>query len=189
MCGRLNIEGESLSKAVSKRLNINYQATSNPNLCPSQNVSTLAFQDKIQTLDTVWGIKPEWAKKLIINAQSESVALKPTFKRAFAESRCVVPCSGWYEWCSLSDKDKHQYLFRSEFNRPLYMAGIYYPQLETPHKLVTLTTKPSKQCAQYHHRMPLLLPEEAIIDWLTLPVHHLAALMQGTRESITISQM
>jgi putative SOS response-associated peptidase YedK len=44
------------------------------------------------------------------------------------------------------------------------MAGI---ALNRGTELVTLTTKPNPQCADFHHRMPLLLSETSIINWLT----------------------
>ena len=186
MCGRLNIYGDSLSQAVSSALHINFKAANNNDLCPTQTVSTVAFNNGMHQLDTTWGIKPQWSKKLLINAQSETVTVKPTFKRAFAENRCVVPCSGWYEWASVAGEGKHKYLFDNEDGSPLYMAGIFYPQPEASPELVTLTTKPSKQCTQYHHRMPLLIPEQAVEDWLTLPADKLSRLLAGAGESVRV---
>ncbi|MHA2939169.1 SOS response-associated peptidase family protein [Vibrio sp. RC27] len=47
-------------------------------------------------LNLNWGIKPNWAKRLIINALAESVSVKSTFRAVFENSRVVVPCAGWY---------------------------------------------------------------------------------------------
>lgn len=44
------------------------------------------------------------------------------------------------------------------------MAGI---ALEGGSKLVTLTTKPNEQCAEYHHRMPLLIAQDSLLTWLS----------------------
>jgi len=137
-------------------------------------------------LDTTWGIKPQWSKKLLINAQSETVAVKPTFRRAFADNRCVVPCSGWYEWSSVAGEGKQKYLFDNVDSSPLYMAGIFYPQAGASSELVTLTTKPDELCAQYHHRMPLLIPEKAVEDWLRLPVEELYGLLFGGGDSVKV---
>jgi len=186
MCGRINIYGEPLSKAVSSALQIDFKAPTNRDLCPTQTASTVTFNNGMCQLDTTWGIKPSWSKKLLINAQSETVADKPTFKRAFTENRCVVPCSGWYEWSNIAGEGKQKYLFDNESASPLYMAGIYYSQLEAPPELVTLTTRPTALCLQYHHRMPLLIPETAIEDWLRLPVDRLGELLISSEKPLRV---
>ncbi len=62
-------------------------------------------------MDLSWGIKPSWAKRIIINAQAETVSIKPTFTHSFEKHRVIVPCSGWYEWREEQGK-KVKYLFR-----------------------------------------------------------------------------
>jgi len=165
---------------------MNFKASTNNNLCPTQTISTIAFKDGLQQIETTWGIKPQWSKKLLINAQSETVAVKPTFKRAFLDNRCVVPCSGWYEWSSVANEGKQKYLFEKEDGSPLYMAGICYPILESHPELVTLTTKPTELCSLYHHRMPLLIHESAIEDWLRLPIDKLGALLYSHGELVKV---
>jgi len=180
-----------LSKKVSDNLNIQFLTADNRDLRPTQIVSTVtSIDNRLQQLDTSWGIKPNWAKKLLINAQAESVSDKPTFRKAFADHRCVVPCSGWYEWSSMHGNGKQKYLFGFENQEPIYMAGIWYtPVDETPPKLVTLTTTPIESCKPYHHRMPLLIPESAVEDWLKLSVYEVMRLLASDvfSERISIS--
>ncbi|MFT7150917.1 MAG: hypothetical protein ACI82Q_002792, partial [Nonlabens sp.] len=45
MCGRINVYREPLSRAVSSALNIGFQAITNNDLCPTQIVSTVAFNN------------------------------------------------------------------------------------------------------------------------------------------------
>jgi len=178
-----------LSKKVSDTLNIQFQAADNRDLRPTQTVSTItSINNRSQQLDTSWGIKPNWAKKLLINAQAESVAEKPTFRKAFADHRCVIPCSGWYEWSSTQGNGKQKYLFNYENNEPIYMAGIWYaPVDERPPQLVTLTTTPIESCRPYHHRMPLLIPESAVEDWVRLSADEVIGLLAGNAMSERIS--
>jgi len=178
-----------LSKNVSNNLNIQFQAADNRDLRPTQIVSTItSIDNRLQQLDTSWGIKPSWAKKLLINAQAESVAEKPTFRKAFADHRCVIPCSGWYEWSSRqgngngngNGNGKEKYHFNYENHEPIYMAGIWYTAVdEKPPQLVTLTTTPIESCRPYHHRMPLLIPESAVEDWVRLSADKVVGLLVG----------
>ncbi|MEU6388655.1 SOS response-associated peptidase [Streptomyces sp. NPDC046939] len=50
-----------------------------------------------------WGLVPSWAKTpegaaRMINARAETVHEKPSYRRAFAARRCVLPADGYYEW-------------------------------------------------------------------------------------------
>ncbi len=166
MCGRLNIINHPLCQIVSETLGINFYSQSNDNLCPSETVSTIVQPDQqLLQADMQWGIQPTWSKRLLINAQSETVATKPTFAQAFAVNRCLVPCSGWYEWRKEDDK-KQKYYFSHQQQQPLYMAGISFYNNNSQAQVVTLTTKPNPLCEQYHHRMPVLILPEHIQTWL-----------------------
>ncbi|HYZ56884.1 MAG TPA: SOS response-associated peptidase, partial [Streptosporangiaceae bacterium] len=49
-----------------------------------------------------WGLVPSWAKDpsgggRLINARAETVAVKPSFRSAFARRRCLIPADGYYE--------------------------------------------------------------------------------------------
>ncbi len=163
MCGRLNVIDEPLCKVISERLGLNFKTTSNVDLRPTQTVSTVASQHgELIQVDLPWGIKPDWAKRIIINAQAETVSIKPTFSAAFEFHRVVVPCTGWYEWRE-EQSQKIKYLFSLGESKVLFMAGI---AVDNGSKLVTLTTAPNKQCGKFHHRMPLVIPDDSIITWL-----------------------
>ena len=50
-----------------------------------------------------WGLVPSWAKNpdgaaRLINARSETVHEKPSFRRPFVSRRCLIPADGYYEW-------------------------------------------------------------------------------------------
>ncbi|MCG9724504.1 SOS response-associated peptidase [Vibrio brasiliensis] len=166
MCGRLNVIDNPLCRIVCEQVGVNFQTTTNHDLRPTQYVSTVGIHNnELVQLDLLWGIKPSWANRIIINAQAETVAVKPTFAQAFEFNRVIVPCSGWYEWREEQGK-KVKYLFSSENHEPFYMAGI---ALEGGSKLVTLTTKPNEQCNGYHHRMPLFIPRKFVVNWVSGP--------------------
>ncbi|MGY0491894.1 SOS response-associated peptidase [Streptomyces sp. WG-D5] len=50
-----------------------------------------------------WGLVPSWSKTpeggaRMINARAETVHEKPSYRRAFATRRCILPADGYYEW-------------------------------------------------------------------------------------------
>ena len=168
MCGRFAL-GVELSGQVRDQLGVPFEAAQSDDIRPTQTVACLASDgERLYQLNTHWGIKPAWAKRLIINAQAETVASKKTFARAFAERRCLVPCSGWYEWRDEGGPHKEKYYFTHRDSEPLYMAGIWYPARETEPTpaLVILTTQPGELCAQYHNRMPQLILPGEVKFWL-----------------------
>jgi putative SOS response-associated peptidase YedK len=159
MCGRFSVV-ERIAPLVSNLFDTSFKVTANTNFSPSQLAATITTASLgYQQVNANWGIKPSWSKRLIINAQSETVATKPTFKLAFQHQRCLVPCNGWFEWRTEEGK-KVKYFFEHADKMPLYMAGILFEHEIT--ELVTLTTAPNVKCGEYHKRMPvLILPEHA----------------------------
>ncbi|GAA2053672.1 MULTISPECIES: SOS response-associated peptidase [Streptomyces] len=52
-----------------------------------------------------WGLVPSWAKSpesaaKMINARSETVHERASYRRAFAARRCLLPADGYYEWAT-----------------------------------------------------------------------------------------
>ena len=137
-----------------------------------------------------WGLVPSWSKDAkggarMINARSESAADKPSFRRALAARRCLVPADGWYEWQRgaragstqyTSTPHKQPYYTRYRDGSSLAMAGLWEfwkpkddPEGGYPDGLVTvcvLTTAAVGPLAQVHDRMPLVLPASAWDAWL-----------------------
>ncbi|QYJ80466.1 SOS response-associated peptidase [Shewanella acanthi] len=177
MCGRLSIDGLAIADRVSAQIGSRYSPQTNLDLRPTEQISAIVTDDtQFKVLTCAWGIKPLWSKTLLINAQSESVREKKTFAKAFSDNRCLIPCSGWYEWRAEGGKKKQKYLFSEQNDAPLYMAGILY-EFTDVFQVVTLTTKPTEQCAQYHSRMPLLIPPNDMDFWLRSSINELEPLL------------
>ncbi len=122
MCGRFSVD-KGLTPIVSELFNTPFNVDSNSNLSPSQSVATIIKSNSnFSQVNALWGIKPNWSKKLIINAQSETVSSKPTFKQAFQHQRCLVPCNGWYEWRTEEGK-KVKYLFEHANKMPVLVLS------------------------------------------------------------------
>lgn len=189
MCGRMNVINDPLCQWVQDVLGLNFHTETNIDLRPTQTVATIAqCREQLQQLDCSWGIKPEWATRLLINAQAETVREKKTFAKAFKEHRVLVPCSGWYEWRT-EGSHKRKYEFSDPNGSSLLIAGIYYPSRgpEEMPQLVTLTTAPTAQCAEYHNRMPLLIPADAVGYWFTSEPSALDVLLHALEQRLAIN--
>ena len=76
------------------------------NIAPTQPVPVIRQhpREPIRTLSLVrWGLIPSWARDPsvgagMINARSETAAVKPVFREALASRRCLIPADGFYEW-------------------------------------------------------------------------------------------
>lgn len=107
-----------------------------------------------------WGYAGPGNGKLLINARAETVQEKVTFRSDFAQRRCVIPARGFYEWSAAKEK------FCFTGSAPvLYLAGIYS---NDPGKecVTILTTQANASVRCVHDRMPLLIPESEILDWM-----------------------
>jgi len=98
MCGRCRLKDP---KAAFDWLGVvpTFEARSRFNIAPTQRVPVVTDAGRVEEM--VWGIVPAWAKetsKALINARSESVREKRSFKSSFQQRRCLVPADGFYEW-------------------------------------------------------------------------------------------
>ena len=99
MCGRIDVQPNNINESVKAGFGVDWDTKENRDLRPSQLVDALLSVPTGFTQTSLqWGIRPSWSKQLLINAQAETVATKQTFSDSFKFRRCVIPCSGWYEW-------------------------------------------------------------------------------------------
>lgn len=189
MCGRIEVKDkQAIDLAVYRSHKVVFDSTQNPDLRPTQEVACLRFDHgQLGQVNVHWGIRPNWAKKLLINAQSETVASKKTFSMPWACHRCVVPCSGWYEW-SGERGQRTKYRFSHAADDVLYMGAILVPNEHRHFSLVTLTMKADVQCSVYHHRMPLFVCEDHVSDWLALPHENPAIYTDSSQLGLVIAR-
>ena len=108
-----------------------------------------------------WGFPAPAGSRLLINARSETALEKPTFSDSVLHRRCVIPAKWFYEW----DGNKNKAVFLLEGQRTIYLAG-FYNFLEDENRYVILTTSANESVIETHDRMPLMIPEKNIRDWL-----------------------
>ncbi len=147
------------------------------NLAPTQDAPVIRTRDGERECAMLrWGLVPSWSKEpkaeySTINARSETVATKPTYREAFRRRRCLVPASGFYEWrAEPGAKGKQPYYFRRADGEPMTFAGLWErwqkgeaPALET---FTIIVTSASEQVQPFHHRMPVILQTDQFDAWL-----------------------
>lgn len=112
----------------------------------------------------IWGFSDVPQLGTVFNARSESALQKRLFQDSLLKRRCVVLASGFYEW----NQAKEKAVFEHLDGRMLYFAGFfdYRGQDFAIPRFVILTTEANDSMKSIHDRMPLLLREEQIEDWL-----------------------
>ncbi|MCG6568316.1 SOS response-associated peptidase [Tessaracoccus sp. ZS01] len=125
-----------------------------------------------------WGLVPSWSKSpdggaRLINARVETVAEKPSFRKAAAARRCLLPALGYYEWRSEDvageKKPVKQPYFLSPPSGLMVMAGLYEFWKGPDGWLSTttiITTEATDELGWVHDRMPMVVPRDSWDDWL-----------------------
>lgn len=132
------------------------------NLAPTQELLVLRASTSGRSWSrATWGFQ---GSQLLINARGETAAVKPTFRHAWREGRCLLPASGFYEWSGPA-RARQAHFFAPTDSELWAMAGLVQ---RTPHGLrgLVLTVAPNELVAPIHDRMPALLPPERWDDWL-----------------------
>lgn len=110
--------------------------------------------------DMRWGFK-SFDKKLMINARAETALEKRSFADSVRKRRCIIPAKHFYEW----NRNKEKVTFSRQDSSILYMAG-FYRQFDDDWRFIILTTAANDSMKDVHDRMPLILNDDTIRDWI-----------------------
>lgn len=177
MCGRFSLKTTPEILADEFHFEELLDAKPRYNIAPSQLMASVRLPFGSTTREGVmlrWGLIPSWAKDpaigmKLINARAETVAEKPSFRKAFRQRRCLVLADGFYEWRK-DGRVKQPYYIRMKDERPFAFAGLWEHWTNADgHILETcalLTTKPNELMSLIHNRMPVILNPDAYDPWL-----------------------
>ena len=146
------------------------------NIAPSQPVPLVIRENdgegrpRRRFLLVRWGLVPSWAKEmpqsLLINARSETIAEKPSFRGAFRHHRALMPADGFYEWQAVGKGPKQPFYIRRKDGKPFAMAAIWDTWMHAGgselDSCAIVTTQANETLTPVHHRMPVILDEK---DW------------------------
>ncbi|KAF7232301.1 hypothetical protein EG68_08069 [Paragonimus skrjabini miyazakii] len=134
--------------------------------CPS-------FKAVIQPMR--WGLVPSFARDdstaafATSNARIESLLVKPTYGSAMRQGkRCVVLAEGFYEWKSVNGRKQPYYIFPSDPNQLLMMAGVFsYHEQKQLFSYSVITADSVGVVTAVHHRMPVIFnTDDDVFAWL-----------------------
>jgi putative SOS response-associated peptidase YedK len=117
-----------------------------------------------------WADDPAIGNRMV-NARSESVDSKPSFRKAYKKRRCLIPADGFYEWKGKKAPKQPIYVTTPD-DEPFGFAGLWEVwdnkgKMDAPlYTCTILTTDASDAIKNIHDRMPVILKPEAYQDWI-----------------------
>ncbi len=183
MCGRFTLSQTTDVIAAA------FQVSTMPLLEPRYNISPTQAAPVVFRLTNSparqftymhWGLIPSWANDAkmgarLINARSETVAEKPSFRAAFKRRRCLVIADGFYEWQRL-DRGKQPFYIHLGDRQPFGFAGLWEHWQSADGSEIKsctiLTTAPNELLSPIHNRMPVILNSDDYDLWLDPDVSH-----------------
>lgn len=191
MCGRFTLFSSEQELVSTFGIMNEFSVEKRYNIAPSQQVLAIIQDGKSRRAGQLtWGLIPPWAKdkrigSKMINARGETIAEKPSFKRAFQSRRCIIPTNGFYEWKNTNNGKQPYFIFVKD--EPVFaFAGIWEkwidPQSsEQIYSCTIITTDANETVRSLHYRMPVILNKEAQQIWLNnevFPQQQLQSLIQ-----------
>ena len=143
------------------------------NIAPTINIAIFT-NTKLYTY-AHFGLIPSWATSrasMQINARSETVFEKSSFKEAYKQRRCLIPLNGYFEWKKdAATKKSIPHFIVSATGDYFTFAGIYESWYDNTlnESILTcalLTTEPNETIETLHDRMPVILESHQWDLWL-----------------------
>lgn len=169
MCGRYVLyseKDEKAIKAIVDEVNRKYQTSIKKgdiyptDLAPVYMASPNDSEIELKLMR--WGYHRDFGKKtLLINARSETVLEKASFRDDFLNRRCLIPAVGFYEWNQ--KKEKFRFVGIDDL---IYLGGFYHPSIEGAETFLIMTKEPVALVAEIHDRMPVIIPQNKAGDFL-----------------------
>ena len=147
-----------------------------------KNVYIIKMDDREQIHPAAWGLVPDWAnhnpqsfwkKSNTLNARSETLFEKPSFKASALSKRCFILSDGFFEPHHVNGVATPYFCYQPSATFPkgdLFMfAGLYNELNTNTYSATILTTAANAFFAAVHNkkkRMPLVLSDDVFEDWL-----------------------
>ena len=175
MCGRYNLITCSDALVEHFKLQQPVRFQSSYNITPAQKILTIVeLEDQSKkSVNLFWGLVPSWAKDSknsahLINARSETLREKPSFRSAFKHRRCLIPATGFYEWSKIGSSKQAFHIHRTD-QQLFAFAGLWEQwqhEAKTLYSCTIITTAATELMKPIHERMPVIIPADQYHQWL-----------------------
>jgi putative SOS response-associated peptidase YedK len=176
MCGRFTrtIDVEIVARRFGVAVIEVAAAPPRYNIAPTQPVIVVGDDGHRYLTEMHWGLIPSWAKdrsvgNRLINARAETLAVKPAFRAALRQRRCLVVADGFYEWQAVG-RGKQPFYVLLKGREPFGFAALWdtwtSPEGETIRSCAIVTTEANELLKPIHDRMPAILTRDAEAVWL-----------------------
>ena len=157
------------------------------NIAPTQDVLVIRNDSSQNRAEMMrWGLVPSWAKdpkigSRMINARSETLAEKPSFRTAYRRRRCLIVADGFYEW-KRDGKTRTPMRIMLDSGDLFALAGLWEawkrPDDSWMMSCAIVTTSANDLVADIHDRMPVILDPDVESVWLDSDLDDTAALSE-----------
>ncbi len=192
MCGRFVLAIVSPNRLIQEfsLTRLPFDVIPRYNIAPTQKIiGVRQVNGEREAVQFKWGLLPFWAKDesqaaRMINARSETIAEKPSFRSAFKSRRCLIPASGFFEW-QKKGGEKNPYYFGLKGKEVFAFAGLWEtwknPNQEIVESCTIITTTANELLSKFHERMPVILHSDTYREWLDEDTRSVAQLKELLR--------
>lgn len=143
MCGRINLSDNEGIQTLMAMLGVPlFPPHTHPSFLPRWNISpsatlgtfvadSMSDNAALRRATMRWGLEAPWsesgkASRRLINARSETLLSKPTFRDLAKHHRTVVPVNGFYEW-KVEGDERIPYYVQVQTLPAMLLAAVYQP--------------------------------------------------------------
>ncbi len=161
MCGRYALYASGADVAQKFALDAPPNLPARYNIAPTQSAPVILAGNTLAQAQWGW----HTPRGLLINARSESAAVKPSFRRSWRQGRCLVPANLFYEWQRETAKHSLPFAAAVKGQTLFGMAGLV-EEREQGKAFVVLTCEAQASVRPIHPRQPLIVPPDFYRSWL-----------------------
>ncbi|TVZ60194.1 putative SOS response-associated peptidase YedK [Flavobacteriaceae bacterium MAR_2010_105] len=146
------------------------------------NVYMIKMDEQDSIYPAIWGLVPEWhhqdpesflKQSNTLNARSETIFEKASFQQSASDKRCLILADGFFEPHHENGVAIPYFCYQPSKTYPegdlFLFAGLYTELDDDLYSATIITTEANAFFSEVHNkkkRMPLVLAEDLIDDWL-----------------------